>query len=245
MTDNKLMDLIDITPDKVELGEILQKVGFSSTEVGFKYDFDFFELRACRVFDPFRGGDVYHFYAYYVTPRSIGELDFVIPSFVDSYEQGVAFIYYHLRKTPGKKSNIPFWLIEGYSYYDLLPWRSREIEQERDHEAFLKAPKAFVEYEYIKIIIKKLKHMVTLASDSDTVKFSFDGEVFKIVCNNEILAAAPAKGQKWEKEAFVKTLSLENLPNRIQHRSHSAYILDDNLHFLLNKMKIINNDIEI
>lgn len=201
------------------LQSILTKIGFLPNEKGLYYDFGNFELVAIKGINRYiqKG---YTFIGCYVTARSAGIIDFFIPLQVESYEQGVALMAYYLRST--KLKNKPDWLDEGLALREHLPW-------EKETKAYNENPVAIIEHEWFRILVKKIRILIPSSSDDDVTKFSFDGSVLKVVCNNETFVIT-GLGKDWQKTVSVKTKSLDFLPKRIQNKDILIYVWKDYLY---------------
>lgn len=73
-----------------------------------------------------------------------------------------------------------------------------------------------IESEWFRILVKKIRLLITTSNDEDFTEFSFDGTVLKVQCNYEIFVIA-GKGKNWKQTATIKTKSLDFLPKRIQN----------------------------
>lgn len=65
-------------------------------------------------------------------------------------------------------------------------------------------------------MVKKIRLLIPTSNEEDLTKFSFDGTILKVQCNNKIFAIT-AKGEKWEQTATVETKALDFLPKGIQN----------------------------
>lgn len=203
----------------VPIEEILIDIGFLPTEDGLQFDFGNFKLKAIEGMNRsfFHG---FHFFGFYTIARSAGTIRFHLPLKVESHNQCIAFMAYYLRNA--EVANIPIWLEEGMALKELLPW-------ERELKAYNDNPKATIEHEWFRLIVRKMRLIASTSNNEDITTFSFDGTILKIVCNNQLLVS-PAQGRDWGKIAKVKTESLDFLPKRIEKRSVSIYIWKEKLY---------------
>jgi hypothetical protein len=203
----------------VSMQSILTKVGFLPNEDGLQFDFGNCNLKAIQGINRyFQEG--FNFFGYYISDRRAGELDFFIPLQVESHEQGLAIIAYYLRNADFK--NRPVWLHEGLSLREHLPW-------ERESKAYNENPNAIIEHEWFRVLANKLRLLISTSTDENVTTFSFDGNVLKVVCNNDTFFVS-GLGKDWQRTAILKTKSLDFLPKRIPKRNISIYIWKDKLH---------------
>ncbi|WP_426092367.1 hypothetical protein [Flavobacterium sp. DSR3-2] len=203
----------------VSLQSILIKIGFLPNGDGLQFDFGNCKLKAIQGINQYFQ-DGFNFVGYYITGRSAGELDFFLPLQVESYEQGLSVIAYYLRNADFK--NKPDWLNEGLALREHLPWL-------KETKAYNENPNAIIEHEWFRVLVNKLKLIISTSTNEDVTTFSFDGIVLTVVCNNEIFVVS-GLGKNWQSIAKVKTKSLEFLPKRIPDRDIPVYIWKDNLH---------------
>ncbi|MFZ4462511.1 MAG: hypothetical protein ACOYN5_01590 [Bacteroidales bacterium] len=198
---------------------ILIKIGFLPNGNGLQFDFGNGNLMAIEGINGyFQEG--YSFFGYFISEWSAGEFDFFIPLQVESYEQGLAFIAYYLRNADLK--NKPDWLKEGLDLGEHLPW-------EKENKAYKENPKATIEHEWFRVLVNKLRLLISISTEEDVTIFSFDGTLLKVVCNNETFVVSGI-GKDWQRTATVKTQSLNFLPKRIPNRNVPVYIWKDELH---------------
>ncbi len=226
------------TVENVLLESILKKIGFLPTEGGLEFDFGNCKLKTIKGMTPqfFYG---ITFLGYWKTNRSMGQLDFALPLEVESYEQGIALIAYYLRRAELKIK--PNWLIEGLSLSELLPW---EIEKKKYRDT----PKAIIEHEWFRVIVKKLLEASKNSTEVDETTFFFDGAVLHIVCNG-VKIVCSGTGKNWLSTATVKTKSLNFLPKRISKKDVQIFIWEDKLYigsrvFILEQQAENQNDLK-
>jgi hypothetical protein len=201
-----------------ELQAILEQVGFRRTGNIWEYDFGNGILSAGKGVKWF--DEIFQFFGYYRSERQYGEFEFDLPLKVESYDQGIALISYHLRSA--ELQIIPEWLKEGLKLEDTLPWK-------RDIAAWRNNPKAEIEHEWFRVLVSKLKSLALTAGEDDITEFSFDGSLIKVVPGAQPILLA-ATGTPWKQTAIVKTKDLLNLPKRIYKRGARLYIWENKLH---------------
>lgn len=226
---NKQM-IIDLDAN-VSVQSILTKLGFLPNGDGLQYDFGNCKMNVSQGINQyFQEG--YNFYGCYISDRTAGELDFFLPLQVESYEQGLAFIAYYLRKADF--INKPVWLNEGLALRDHLPW-------ENERNIYQRNPIANIEHEWFRVLVNKLRCLISRSTDEDLTSFSFDGKVLKVVCNNETFVVS-GFGKEWQRPATVKTISLDFLPKRIKNRNTSIYTWEDKLYIGNRLFKIVHDE---
>jgi len=204
--------------ENISLQSILIEIGFLPSGDGLQFDFGNCKLKVIQGINRhFQNG--FNFFGYYISERSAGELEFSLPLQVESYQQGLAFISYYLRDADLK--NKPNWLIEGLVLKEHLPW-------ERDMKAYKENPKATIEHEWFRVMVNKLRLLISTSTDEDVTTFSFDGTILKVVCNNQTFVVSGI-GKDWQRTATVKTKSLDFLPKRIPNRDVLVFIWKDKL----------------
>lgn len=198
---------------------ILNEIGFQSKSDGLQFDFGNCELKAFQgIYRNFQKGII--FLGFYASKRKCGELDFFLPLQVESYDEGLALISYYLKSADLK--NKPDWLYKGLALSEHLPWK-------KEAKAYNEIPRAFIEPEWFRVLVNKLKLLISTSTDEDVTTFSFDGFVLKVTCNNVIFFVT-ALGKDWQRTFTLKTKSLDFLPKRILNKNISIYIWEDKLH---------------
>ncbi|HEY5378171.1 MAG TPA: hypothetical protein VIJ78_01375 [Pseudolabrys sp.] len=192
--------------------ELFEMLGFqqdweanTDQRPAYYYDFGNLRLTAAEVMsDGLR--PCFHLGGVQRGANSIGMVDFEMPVEIESYEQGVAWIWYGV----GEKfePRIPTsWLAEGQAWKKHLPW----IRRMRDYE---RRPQCLVEKNWFRVAIKKLRPLAATASESDLVWLSFDGESLRIAaCGATIVL--PATGVAWGTHYAIKATALNHLPRRL------------------------------
>lgn len=202
----------------ISLQSLLIEIGFLPSGDGLQFDFGNCKLKVIKGLN-LNFQDGLNFFGYYISERRAGELEFSLPLQVESYQQGLAFISYYLRNADLK--NKPEWLNEGLALKEHLPW-------ERDAKAYNENPKATIEHEWFRVMVKKLRLLIPTSTDEDVTTFSFGGSVLKVVSNNETFVVS-GLGKDWQRTATVKTKSLDFLPKRIPNRDVLVFIWKDKL----------------
>lgn len=203
-----------MNPDtKISMRSILAKIGFTPDSNNLQFDFGNCILNAVQGFNPHLS-EGFIFLGYYTSKRSSGFIDFFVPLNVESYEQGLSFLAYYLRNADLKYK--PSWLLEGLTLKDNLPW-------EKEKKAFRENPHAIIEHEWFRVLVKKLRPLITNSTNDDIATFSFDGTILKVDLNNKIFRVS-GFGKPWQHTAVVKVKSLDFLPKRINNQDISIYI---------------------
>ena len=196
---------------------ILESVGFKFKGDSYEFDFVNGKLKATRVF---KLVEIYLFHGFCRTERKFNQFDFELPLKVESLEQGLALIAYHLRDA--EFNYTPEWLTNGLELFDHLPWKKGLKE-------YQETPKARVEHAWFRLIVKKLLEQARTAGEGDYSVFSFDGQILKIKCNDRDFVCQ-ADGKAWFYKAVLKTEALNFLPKRIQNKDVYIFIWDGKLH---------------
>ena len=224
--------------NKVSTHSILERIGFQEIDK-YKMQFDFGNCELLAVRAPNQNLiECYTFMGVWKTNRSIGQINFELALEFETFYEGLAFIAYYLK---GAKFDFtPLWLKEGFSLKHLLPWEKQREAYEKRMEVWEKIPKAQVEHEWFRMIVRKMRSILETSTEEDITTFSFDGEILKIKCNDQLLVC-PAKGKAWGKSGTVKTISLVDLPKRIKKQYvNYVYIEEDELHIGFNRFEILN-----
>jgi hypothetical protein len=206
--------------NKVLLHSVLYELGFREVNNAMVFDFENCKLSAIYGLTPnfFLG---YSFMGFWRTSRSMGEIIFHLPEEFATFDEAIAFIAYYLRTAELKYQ--PEWLIKGLTLKHLLPWEKERELWRKEQEAYENNPKVEIEHEWFRLIVKKILLIAEISEEDNKTTFSFDGSVFKIDCNNKIIAC-PAEGQAWEKSVTIKTKLLKHLPKRISKQNIFIHI---------------------
>lgn len=214
---------------KTQFEDILKALGFiKESNWSWSYNFGNLKIDIHRYFDPF---DIFHFYGNYITGRQAGEIEFKIPAEVDSYEQGVALMAYYFRNATFIIK--PAWLKQGLEWKHHLPWEKEwAIQQAKEKER--REYSVQVDYEWFKVLVKKLKQHYIKNPGNSLVEFYFDGEVLRVRCCEET-EVLKGKGKRWKYSGVISISELSKLPNRIM-RHHAEIILHNDKLYLCNNI---------
>jgi hypothetical protein len=202
----------------VSLESILTQIEFKQYYSSFEYHFGNGFLQANRVLD---FNECFIFYGNYIGGRSVDEFNFILPLKVESLEQGIALIAFHLKSAD--LSVKPEWLNTGLGLFNHLPWI-------REQKKYQENPKARVEHADFFLNVRKLRALAEIAREEDLFVMSFDGEILKGVYHNKVVIAAPATGKPWAQQAMLKTRAFSFLPKRIPKRDVDVFIWKEMLH---------------
>ena len=129
----------------------------------------------------FVGRPYVQFTGTYFSKRSMAYIEFKLPARVESLDQLKAFLAYyldHASDTSDEQSDQPAWLAEGQALQELLPWEQRQAAyQARDH--------CWVERDWMRIGLKKLRALLDKIDSAGAVRFAFDGTVLRIEAAEE------------------------------------------------------------
>lgn len=210
---------------------ILLKIGFkeiprtslhsAQEEPDLSFDFGNFFLHAYAGINRYLA-EVLYFSGMNKNERVIQEIDFELPQEVESFEQAIALLSFQL----GKKldaTHIPEWYFKGQLLEEHLPWKKEQLE-------YKKRPLAKVDYDYYRLLIRKMIDLAVSASIDEITTISFDGEILNIKCAG-VKLVAPASGMPWEETISIKTKHLYYLPKRIKKEPGIISIWKNNLYF--------------
>jgi len=85
-----------------------------------------------------------------------------------------------------------------------------------------------IDHEWFQVLVNKIVKLVASSVDDDITTFSFEGEILKVLCNNNTFVVS-GLGKDWEQIATVKTKSLDSLPKRILTEDVHIYISGNEL----------------
>jgi hypothetical protein len=134
-----------------------------------------------------------------------------LPSELESYEQGLAFLTYYLRRHVRHLSKVPDWLHEGAHHQHLLPW-------ERERAAYRARPYCIIQRDWLRVAFKTLAKQLATISDDATVTFEFDGSALIIRCAAKVIPMA-GEGDPWPRSYSVKAGSIRELPTRLMQQN--------------------------
>lgn len=198
---------------KIPLLNILIAIGFELKSNTLVYNFRRINIIANQSVNQYFQESII-FYGSYFGNNSVGEIDFQLPIEVDSFETGLAFIAFNLKGVD--IVDRPEWLQIGLTLQHILPW-------EKDRIAYNAAPKALIEYDWFRLLIKKLRKKTEEVEDNHITIFSFENGILKVVSGNEVIAIH-GSGNDWKTDAKIKTKTLDILPKRISKRDGLVYI---------------------
>lgn len=146
----------------------------------------------------------------YATGPTLAEVHFEMPREVESHEQAAAWLAWSLDQQIGRGFGttcaIP-WLEIGRRNFDLLPW-------ERSRVAYELRPHCYVDRDWMRLALRKLRVALTMSPPKGMVHFGFDGEILKIQTSGELIAV-PGAGRAWPLRVSVPAAKLEDLPKRL------------------------------
>ncbi len=208
---------------KILLEDVLSSLGFTNKEHRWEYDFGNFKINASHYFGLF---EFFHFSGFYVGKRIWQEFDFKLPVELDSYEQGVAFISYYLRGA--KLDFMPRWVKAGLEWENELPWKKElALIQKREEEKREYAVQ--LDYDWFKVLIKKLKQFSEQGTEGENVQFSFDGNLLSVQFAEE-KEVIKGSGKPWNDVAVILNVDLSKLPKRILRHYAEIILYKDRLY---------------
>lgn len=214
MNENKTIATWNVLRD---FGFAVDSSVMSDAMPGLSYDFGNFKLSACSCMN-LRFADVVLFTGCLASPRSISEVQFEIPQFVESRELCAAWIVWHLDGYADGRIFQPMrevaWLHEGRNYKHLLPWERERVNREREQEEYRARPHCTAQRDWLRLALKTLKEYLAKAEDVEPVEIGFDGKVlsFRLAGNVVVLAA---EGSPWPTSFTLPAGKLRPLPKRL------------------------------
>lgn len=216
------------TAHKVATWDVLRSLGFqldatviSDQNPGLSFDFGNFKLSACSVKNKWFA-DIVLFTGILPTRRTLTQLDFEIPRFVESKEQCAAYIAWFLDRSadggtfqPAKETD---WLPLGRTQKRLLPWEREREAREKDDEKYRTRPQCTVQREWLKLALKSLAHSLSQSAETDFVQITFDGEVLRFQLAKNLIVL-PAEGSPWRSCFALPAGKLISLPKRLMAES--------------------------
>lgn len=192
--------------------DVLLALGFIEQQHELIYTFDNCELKAIPAVNK-RLQPCIVFLGLLKDQNNINYIDFELPQEFESLEQCLAILSFCLKSYPLRKKT--FWLIAHETYKQELPW----IKEKAMYDEI---PKAHIDDDWFKPIIKNLKLLYESNNPNDTITSNFDGSILSFTSGETILACA-AKGEKWETEFTFQSSQLSGLPKRIKRGVHIIY----------------------
>jgi hypothetical protein len=202
-----------MTETKMPLINILTAIGFELKQNKLVYNFRRINIIANQTVNQYFQECIIFYGSYFGNNRAV-EIDFQLPFEVDTFETGLALIAFNLKDID--LVDRPEWLQIGLTLQHILPWKKECI-------AYNAAPKALIEYEWFRLLIKKLRKKTEEVEDSHITIFSFENGILKVVSGNEVIALH-GSGNDWNTDAKIKTKTLDILPKRISKRDGLVYI---------------------
>lgn len=142
--------------------------------------------------------------------RVLTEVCFEMPREVESYEQAAAWLSWSLEKQLDidlESTSSLSWLEIGRLNYGLLPWERERMKDEL-------RPQCFVDRDWMRIVLKRLRLYLSIVTPMENVYFGFDGTMLKIEISRERIEV-PGTGKAWPFRVFVTARDLEFLPKRL------------------------------
>jgi hypothetical protein len=156
------------------------------------------------------------------TPRRLAQIHFELPRYDESANFVKAWIVWHLdQHQEFKKAYHMPWLEDGRENQSLLPW----IKSIAEWNA---RPKLIVRRDWLRLALNRLAEHLSTLTDQSKIIFSFDGSVFSIRCDQELIALA-AEGTRWTVSFGVHAGDLRRLPRRLMHEHVSVSIWESRI----------------
>ena len=176
-----------------------------SEEPALKYDLGNFEVRA-GVMTNGHFRRVVNVCGVYSDHRSIAEIGFDVPLFVESREQALAWVAYGLRRYRMLEIK-PDWLEEGRQLQQELPW-------ERRRAAYEARPRACVDRMWMKPLGKVLREAAASASEDAHCLIHFDGSTVRFELPAKTYLVQADGSEPWPHAVLVSLRELQALPQR-------------------------------
>ena len=191
---------------------------------GLSFDFGDVKVAAGRVMN-LRLKEVVLFTGVLKGGRTVAEIRFEMPLYVESCDQGLAWIVWGLDQAADghvfKPTIAVPWLEQGRQRRNTLPW-------ERERVGYATCPHCSVEREWARVALKTLATQLAQVEDDTPVDFHFNGEVLTIRCEGHV-TALPAQGDPWPQAYSIWAVSLRNLPKRLTQAQIEVSIWDSAL----------------
>ena len=197
--------------------EVLQALGFepdpeivySDICPGLRFDFGNLKLSVSASLNS-QFQKVVRFHGLIVTPRTIADIQFEMPRWIESREKCAAWLAWNLDNQTGgifHPHRLAPWLELGRANLHQLPWYF-------DVEAYDARPHCTVDGEWARPLFKKLREAGELAPPDERAWFAFDGESLRISCGQQLVLTA-ANGRAWSERYGVQAEKLKDLPKRV------------------------------
>jgi hypothetical protein len=146
------------------------------------------------------------------TSRSWAAIHIEMPRYVEATHFVTAWIVWHLdQHSEFRKVHNLSWVEEGRNHQGLLPW----VKSMADWEA---RPKLIVRRDWLRLALNRLAELLSALPDEANVTFSFDGSVFSIRSDGELIALA-GQGTPWTVSFSVRAGDMRRLPKRLMGES--------------------------
>ncbi len=203
---------------------ILRELGFDiDDEVmddaapGLSYHFGNFKLSALSCLN-LRFADVVLMSGVMSTSRSLGHVQFEMPTEIESKEQCAAWIAWQLDQFDAQGKFIPAnqaaWLEMGRNSRHTLPWEREQRLYELEMERYRARPHCSVDRKWLRLALNEMADQVESLQDEDNVRVSFSKGVltFRLGDKSVVLSA---KGDSWDHEYVIPVGNFRNHPKRL------------------------------
>jgi hypothetical protein len=171
------------------------------------FDFGILKLKATACMN-LRCQQIVLFSGVIRTARTLGEVHFELPQEIESVKLCAALIAWNLDQfSEFRDIHHIDWLEDGRRNKTLLPWV-------REMAAWDSCPKCRVERAWLRLALNRLSNRVACLPDDAKVVFAFDGSVFSIRSDGEVIALA-GQGTPWTVTFGVRAGFLRHLPKRL------------------------------
>ena len=202
----------------MDLKEVLTAINFRKTPTGYDFDFGNCILQVVESLN-IRFQPILYFSGIFNDTRSPAFIEFEIPLVVESLEMGVALISFNLKSFEFELK--PNWLKTGLALEATLPWKKKQLE-------YKNKPSLFIESDWFKLIVKKLRIIVNEVAPEELTTFSFDGMALKVEVGPNVIICK-AWGAAWPSSYKVKTKFLDFLPKKIIKKDVNISVWEEHL----------------
>lgn len=182
---------------------------FSDIRPGLSLDFGNLKLSAVAVTSPY-SGEIVLFTGVLAAPRTLTEVQFELPRRIESLKHCAAWIVWNLDRYGDQRVFNPSrnvcWLEEGRQNRRLLSW----VLSQAEYEA---RPQCTIQRDWLRLALKTLTARVAALPDDAMVTFHFDGSVFSIFSEKNVIAF-PGEGPPWTVSFRVEAKTLRQQPKR-------------------------------
>lgn len=159
------------------------------------------------------------------TPRTIASIEIQLPLRVASIEQCAAFIVWGIDNQTGGDF-VPLiptdWVELGRNNFDTLPW----IKEQKLYEA---RPRCAVERDWLKVALRDLRSLLPTLTESDSLSFNFQNEIFSIRSTQKLIAM-PAAGNNWKSQYEITAGNFRDFPKRLNRQEIEVSVWENYLH---------------